>query len=324
MQVNGYTQDLILELLKNADAYYETGVLAHEERESRSILGTLYQNAAQEDIISIEDASTKIGISAIDHSPLVQHSLQRDELFLQTKNIDNVVDILATSIIDRETFGNGRDLTETIASQIDSPFVGVSDEIFASQAAISEIFGFHQQLKGIEGHKIVLSWGFGSRFISPNLAHSLLLFLPLLGADVQVSAPSDFSLLNRVKREAENIASESGSTISFTDQFDSPSQDTAAVFAMNWSRLDDYLKPERNNEFAQKYRDWYFTQESLPAKCAFFSPLPIQTGLIADKKLLSQSSSIHEGWLKRRVATLACTFNKLLEQKNTTAPQKLL
>ncbi|MCK5152678.1 MAG: hypothetical protein KAQ65_12580, partial [Candidatus Thorarchaeota archaeon] len=161
MQVNGYTRELVLELIKSAHTYYETGVFSHQETVTRSVIGTLYQNALDDDILSVNAASARLGITAIDHSSLIRHSLRRDELLTQSKIIANAVDLLVTSIIDRETFGNGRDTTKYIASSVSSPVLGLSDDMFSSQAAISEILGLHQQLGGIEGRKIVLSWGFG-------------------------------------------------------------------------------------------------------------------------------------------------------------------
>ncbi|MHA2424890.1 MAG: hypothetical protein ACXAEF_08890, partial [Candidatus Thorarchaeota archaeon] len=209
MQVNGYTRESILEILQNADSSYDTETIPQK----RGIIGTLYQNASEEDKLAVVTAASRIGFDTIDQSTLIQHALRRNEFLSQVRIAANAVDLTLTSIIDRETFGKGRETTDSIAANIESPMIGLSNEMFASQAAISEILGIKQMLEKIDGRKIVLSWGFGSRFDYPNIAHSLLLFLPLLGVDIHVSAPSDFGLLNRVKRKAEKIASESGSTL---------------------------------------------------------------------------------------------------------------
>jgi hypothetical protein len=61
---------------------------------------------------------------------------------------------------------------------------------------------------------------------------------------------------------------------------------------MNWCRLDDFNRPERNAEHASKYRNWHFTKDVLPQKTLFITDPPVQTELLATRAVIDSVNNI--------------------------------
>ncbi|MFW9955954.1 MAG: hypothetical protein ACFFD3_15510, partial [Candidatus Thorarchaeota archaeon] len=220
IQVNGYTQDLIQRILDDAVSIQRSWhVGKRTDGGTMNIIGSIYRNASREDLTIAEMAGARLGMHCIDFTNYFQQSLRSLEFMDQVRMIDVCIDIMLTSIVDRESFGNGRDLTKLIANESKSLFLSLGDDIHASQSALSEILGLQQAIGDLNGKNVVVSWGFGDQFLLPNTAHSLLVMLPLVGADVTVLFPKDFDLLNRVKKQGEKTADACGTNIEYDDVF---------------------------------------------------------------------------------------------------------
>lgn len=322
LNVNGYTREIIQQIF--ALANNPASIQETSRGNIGKILGTIFRAPAEIDVITVKSACARLGTQTIDFSLLAYSALTKEEFLTQCKSIDSAADMLITSIIDYETFGNGHTLTKEVMSSIKSPLLSMADDIYASQAALSEIFGLQQKIGDLKGKKIHISWGFGTRFDLPNIAHSMTLLLPFLGADISVAFPNDFELLKRVVRDARKISNQTDCTVEIFNEFDSIPSNTDAVFAYNWSRLDDFLKPDRNSEYALDYRDWYFVDEMIPKDCAFLSLTPVQTDLIADYSTVKRSSDFLEGSLSRRIDTLKATIELLSSWTYSEKPPMLL
>jgi ornithine carbamoyltransferase len=201
------------------------------------------------------------------------------------------VDMLLTSFVDINTFGAGRRVVEQLGTVSRIPHVNLSDDIYAPQSALAVIAAIWKRLDGIRGKTIAVSWGFGSNHVLPSTAHSLCLMGASLGANIRVVSPSDFPLLNRVLRETQDRVRTTDGTIEELHDFDS-FDDVDAVYAMNWCRLDDFNRPERNSEYASKYRNWHFTKDLLPQRSLFVTSPPVQTELLASRTLVDSENNL--------------------------------
>ncbi|MFX1264605.1 MAG: hypothetical protein ACFFH0_04460 [Promethearchaeota archaeon] len=221
------------------------------------------------------------------------------------------VDILVTGFIDRETLGAGRAITEEFARISEVPMISLADEVFAPQPALSVAASFWEHLGGLKGKRIAVCWGFGSKFVLPNTAHSLLLILASLGADVVLASPPDFSLLKRVTRDASERATQSGAIFEESAELEETVQTVDAVFAANWCRLDNYSHPERNADHASRFRDWYFKDEALPSNCAFLTEPSVQKDLLLDARLWKSDRNLTRGWILKRSQALIASIQQV-------------
>lgn len=305
---NRYTSTVIDSIIRTGSSLLDSWEIDARGLQIPRMVGGLFVNPTRQDVIAIQSALGRMKIPYVDLSQFLDGSLSRVEFDHQFRLAEDDVDMVITSFHDSECFGNGRRILERVSGDAARPIVNYADDVYSPQGALAEILGIHGALGSIREKKIAVSWVFGNRFVSPNIAHSLLRMLPLLQADVKVVAPPQFPLLNRVRHEADALASQRGTSIEYATEFEGAFKDVDAVFALNWTSLENFQRPTRNVEDAAGCRDWYFEEDSIPEQIpALFVP-PAQVELSASEGILSRNLRYNHTWLSRRVAVLMGTI----------------
>ncbi len=312
-----YSTEIINSIIRKASSLLESWQVDTRNYEIPKVIGTLLLNADRADILTVKIALARLGISYVDLSGMIEGSLSRMELSNQICLSENAVDMLITSFHDLENFGNGRSITEEAAKEASRSMISYSDDIYSFQGALGEILGLQGALNSLREKRIAISWIFGSQFSSPNTPHSLLMMLPCFGADLKVVAPPPFSLLNRTRHEADQIATEKGTNIEYISDFNEVSQEVDAILALNWGSLENFQRPERNSVDAVEFRDWYLTQEDIPKDLPVLFVPPVQLDLSTSTEVLSTNLRYNDNWLSRRVAVLMATILYLAEDPKT-------
>ncbi|MFW9919945.1 MAG: hypothetical protein ACFFED_10115 [Candidatus Thorarchaeota archaeon] len=315
--MNHYTFEVVNSILRTASSVVDTWQLDTKNLEMPRVIGTLFRNAIHDDILTIKAALARMGIPRIDLSSFLDGVYSRTELDHQILIAEDTVDMVLTSFHDIESFGNGRRLVEDHANDPARSFLNYSDDVYSSQGALGEILGLQRAMPSLRGKRIAISWVFGTRFTSPNIPHSLLMMLPLLGANINVVSPSSFSLLNRVRREADALATEKGTIIEHTTEFANAFDDIDGVLALNWGSLDNFQRPDRNTETAAEYREWFLTKDLVQKGVPIFFAPSTQEGLSLDDSIITSNLRYYHRWLSRRVAVLMATIHYLIKNANT-------
>ncbi len=276
------------------------------------VLGMMFHNAASSEVQVCKLTGARLGVPVVDLSWRNVESKESSMLFDEIRMASDAVDLLLTvfsTFAGRETFGDGRKLTEKFPTFSDVPLISLHDDIYNWQTALSHVLGFQNRIGDLSGKQIVVSWGFGSNFTNPAIAHALMVTSALAGADVRVVAPPDFPTLGRVRKEAAKSAVAVEATSDFVNAF----KDADAVYVLNWFRLNDFNHPDRNAQHASKYKDWYLTQDLLPDSCVLSTDPTIQSDITVSSELLQGSRCINPMWLSRRVQILAATIDHVLQ-----------
>ncbi len=276
------------------------------------VLGTMFHNAASREVQVCELTGARLGVPVVDLSWRNVQSKETSVLLDELRMASDAVDLLLTAFSSSETFSEGRKLTEKFPTFSDVPLINLHDDIYNWQTALSHVLGFQNRIGDLSGKQVVVSWGFGSNFTNPAIAHALMVTSALAGADVRVAAPPDFPTLGRVRKEALQSAVAVEETSDFTNAF----KDADAVYVLNWFRLNDFNHPERNTKQASKYKDWYLTQDLLPDSCVLSTDPSIQSDITVSSELLQDSRCINPSWLSRRVQILAATIDYVLGESS--------
>ena len=305
----------VTEILRIAADIDSQGFTQFEkEAEQQIVLGKMLYGATSHDHKICNLVAAHLGMQAVDLSwvdvGLKDSATLLDELRMNSE----VVDLLITAFSSHETFGDGRRLTTKFPQSSDVPVISLHDDFYDWQSSLSQIFGFQKQLGDLRGKQIVVNWAFGSSFLSPAIAHSFVIASALLGANIRVVAPPEFSLLNRARKKAKEITEEAGSKFEETSVFADAFGDADAVFTLNWFRLDDFNHPERNSKFVDKYKDWYMAPEILSRSCFFSTEPPLQIGVTLSPELAQDPRNLSGSWLARRVHVLAATIAHVLRE----------
>ncbi len=265
------------------------------------VIGSLFHNVPSLNSRSLEVAAARIGCSSVRLGwDNVQH-MATESIRRESDMFSKALDVIVTAFLDRDTFADGRRVVEQIGNTSSIPLVNLVDDVYAPQSSLAIIAALWERLGGFKGKKIAVSWGFGSKHVLPSTAHSLCLMGATLGADILVVAPQEFPLLSRVLRETKERIKTADSQFEERHNFES-FEGIDAVYAMNWCRLDDFNRLERNTEYASKYRNWHFTDEVLPSESLFITDLPIQAELLAARSVIDSENNITPdmfAWLVR-------------------------
>jgi len=278
------------------------------------LAGTVLHNASALEKYVIEITLARLDAQTIDIDFRENPTFTETESLSHLKMVSSALDLVLASYSDSETFGNGHRFLKQFPDSLSSPLLILNDDLYAPQPALSELLGFRERLGDLSGKRITISWGFGTKFVLPNTAHSLLLQGVKLGANMTVVSPSEFGLLNRVTKDATSIADSTNGSIHLTDDFASCQKGSDAIFVLNWCRFDDFRRPERNAEYAAKFRDWFFTEDELDSDILFSTQPPVETELIASQALIDSERNLTQNWLNRRIAVLAASLSYLLDQ----------
>ncbi|MFW9844327.1 MAG: hypothetical protein ACFFEV_07115 [Candidatus Thorarchaeota archaeon] len=272
------------------------------------ILGTMFHNADSREAQICSLTGARLGVPVVDLSWRDVGSKDTETLFRELQMNSSTVDLLLTAFRSSETFGEGRKITSEFPTASKSPVVSLHDDIYNWQTALSHVMGFQERLGNLRGKSVVVSWGFGSNFSNPAVAHGVITTSALAGANVRVVAPPDFPTLGRVRKDA----AQSAGIVEETSDFKEGFEDADAVYVLNWFRLDDFNHPERNVNYVSQYTDWYLSEDLLPESCVLSTDPTIQPGLTISPELLRSSRCINPSWQSRRVQILASTIHYAL------------
>ncbi|MGY5854569.1 MAG: hypothetical protein RTU92_13455 [Candidatus Thorarchaeota archaeon] len=225
-----------------------------------------------------------------------------DEILSRIEMVTSPLDMLLTSVIDYHTFGAGRELTKKMAKQSNSPLVNIRDDIYGNLPGLSALLAIKRRLGSLQGKRIAVSWTFGSQFVLPSTAHTLVLSAAMVGADVKIVAPDKFPLMRRVVREAGEY-----SNVETVDVFEGAYQGVDAIVPINWCRIDDFMHPERNREHALEYRDWFLAESNIDDSTVVVTEPPIQYDLSMSREIAVSNRNLTRDWYNLRISTLAAT-----------------
>jgi ornithine carbamoyltransferase len=288
-----------------------------KEMERPLVMGKMFYGASPRDGSLCDLTAARLGMHPIDLSWTDVNFSDTDTLLNDVRMSSRVVDLLITAFSSHEAFGDGRRLTTKFPDVSTVPVISLRDDFYSWQTALAHLLGFQKQLGDLRGKQVVINWAFGSSFSSPAAAHGLMVSSVLLGADVRVVAPPEFSLLNRVRKKAAETASKAGSTFEESSSFAGAFEDADAVFSLNWFRLNEFNHPERNSQYASRYKDWYVTPEIIPEQCILSTEPPVQTDVTISSGLVQRQQNTMDSWLTWRIHALAATIMYVLrESKN--------
>jgi len=297
------------QLIQETLSYEElVSQMAVDRRQASKLVGSLLQGVPTVESRVLQLACGRLGYNNVELGWDDAKTKSDEDLINDFSMFSSAVDLIVAGFVDRETLGAGHAIIKRVAEISEVPMISLADEVFAPQSAIGVAASFWERLGALKGKRIAVCWGFGSSFVMPNTAHSLLLICTSLGADVLLASPPDFGLLRRVVRDAAGRAKQSGSRFEESADLQEFLRTVDAVFATNWCRLDDFNHPERNAEHASQFREWHFTKENLPSDCLFMSEPPIQSDLLLDVSLQRSDRNLTNSWVLKRMQALTASM----------------
>ena len=155
--------------------------------------------------------------------------------------------------------GEGNSYMRAVAASAEAPVINLQCDIdhptqqLADLMTIEEVFG----TRDLSGMKICVSWAFAPSYAKPmSVPQGLALLLPRFGADVTIARPPEFRLMPDVMKQAHDLASEGGGTITEVDDMEAGFDGAQVVYPKSWGA--EHLFGDESAALAlnEKYRDW--------------------------------------------------------------------
>ncbi|MCI3207629.1 ornithine carbamoyltransferase [Pandoraea capi] len=130
--------------------------------------------------------------------------------------------------------------------------------------ALADAMTLREQLGGLTGRRLCISWAYSGSWHKPvAVPQSLLLAAVKTGMDVTLAHPTSFALDPQVMMAAEQFAAQTGARIRVTHDLRDGVADAHAVYAKSWCSLDHL--PKRHGDAVdeaamcdafERHRDW--------------------------------------------------------------------
>ena len=323
MRLLDLDRTVIESILQRSVEYASESTVAAAGLRNVGPVASLFQGSSYWEEQMTEMASTRLGKPVARLRWPDQVVLSDEERLEFLSEIGASLQLLLTTSVDPDTFGAGRAFLEKAIERTGAGFVDLRDDIYAHLASLAHLSVLHQALGALRGKRVVLGWGFGSRFELPSTVHSLLTTAPILGLNVRLVCPLEFAPLRRVVKQAHTLAARNSTELVELRNLDEGLSGADAVILLNWCCLDHFNDYERNREIALSYKDWFLSAERLPPDCYFVTQPPAETDLIATDGCLRSTMNLTPKWFGTGVAVL-CALMEELAKGEVSVPRMFL
>jgi ornithine carbamoyltransferase len=191
---------------------------------SHHTLGLLFSKSSTRTRVSFMAAMYQLGGQVVDLDPSSTQIGRGEPLIDTVRVLDRYLDILAV-----RTFAQ-QDL-EVIANHAKMPVINALTDLEHPCQVLADLQTIQENFGGFQGLKLAYC-GDGN-----NMAHSLLLGGALIGMDVAIAAPVDFSPSSVVVQQAQRLAAASGAKLTITKDPQAAVAGANVVYTDVWASM---------------------------------------------------------------------------------------
>lgn len=165
------------------------------------------------------------------------------------ESVEDTAKVLGRMFDGIEFRGFAHDTVEQLAKFSGVPvWNGLTDKFHPTQI-LADFMTLEEQVGPLQGLKLVFV-GDGRN----NMANSLLLGSAQMGLDFRILSPAELRPEQEIMDKANQLASESGGSITITDNFDEALQDVQAVYTDVWISMGEEAKTAERIELLKNYQ----------------------------------------------------------------------
>ncbi|HHP7238915.1 N-acetylornithine carbamoyltransferase [Longibacter sp.] len=145
------------------------------------------------------------------------------------------------------------------------------------------------------GKRFVLTWTHHPRALPMAVPNSALLAAARSGMHVTVARPASHALEADVMKEAGEIASAHGGSVSTSTDMDAAIDGSDIVYAKAWGGPMRYTAPEREKAIRGSLTDWRVTRQQMSTtrNGRFMHCLPVRRNVVVDDAVLDGPQAMH-------------------------------
>jgi N-acetylornithine carbamoyltransferase len=176
------------------------------------------------------------------------------------------------------------------------PVVSLESAFWHPCQELADAATIRERLGGeTHGKKLVLSWSYHPRALPMAVPNSAVMMAARLGMDVTVARPEGYELDASVMEMARDTASESGGSLTETDDQVEAFEGADVVYAKGWAGGAVYTSADAEAKRRGELKAWRITRDvmSLTRNAAFMHCLPVRRNVVVDDAVLDSANAIH-------------------------------
>jgi N-acetylornithine carbamoyltransferase len=152
-----------------------------------------------------------------------------------------------------------------IARWADIPLINLQCDVDHPTQTIADLMTLREHRgEDLRGLKVAMSWAYAPSYARPlSVPQGVITLFPRFGMDVVLAHPPGFDLMPEVLEKANEVAAESGATISFADSMEEAFEDADVVYPKSWGRLDAFADGSKALAESGAYADWICDERKL-------------------------------------------------------------
>ncbi|MDM8355430.1 ornithine carbamoyltransferase [Pandoraea communis] len=237
----------------------------------------LFYNASLRTRSSFQTGLSRMGGHAIvldPHHGIYTPALPEAEIPYSTERVADVARVLSSygdAIAIRMygapagwVYGAAHRHLEAFSQWSRAPIINMECDRFHPCQALADVMTMREQLGGLAGRRLCISWAYSGSWHKPvAVPQSLLLAAVKAGMDVTLAHPVSFGLDPQVMQAATQFAEQTGASIRVTHDLRDGVTDAHAVYAKSWCSLahlplrhGDAVDETAMRESFERHRDW--------------------------------------------------------------------
>ncbi|EON14457.1 ornithine carbamoyltransferase [Pandoraea sp. SD6-2] len=237
----------------------------------------LFYNASLRTRSSFQTGLSRMGGHAIvldPHHGIYTPALPEAEIPYSTERVADVARVLSSygdAIAIRMygapagwVYGAAHRHLEAFSQWSRAPIINMECDRFHPCQALADVMTMREQLGGLAGRRLCISWAYSGSWHKPvAVPQSLLLAAVKAGMDVTLAHPASFGLDPQVMQAATQFAEQTGASIRVTHDLRDGVSDAHAVYAKSWCSLahlplrhGDAVDETAMRESFERHRDW--------------------------------------------------------------------
>ena len=201
----------------------------------RKILAIMFEKPSLRTRVSFEVAMRQLGGHTIYLSPAEVGLGERESVPDVARVLSRYVNVMAVRTFSHQTL-------EVLASYSGIPVINALSDVEHPCQALADLFTVYEKKGELNGLTLAFI-GDGN-----NVAHSLMLAASLVGMNFRIASPADYRVQERILRQAQGYAVDSGAEIFCTEEPRSAVDGADVVYTDVWTSMGQETEDERRRQ----------------------------------------------------------------------------
>jgi len=208
---------------------------------SGKTLAIMFEKPSLRTRVSFEVAMRQLGGQTIYLSPAEVGLGKRESVPDVARVLSRYVDAIAARTFSHQTL-------EILANYSTVPVINALSDLEHPCQALGDLLTIYEKKEELKGLTLAFV-GDGN-----NVAHSLMLVASLIGIDFRIASPAGYTVQDRILRQAQNYAMESGAKIFCTDEPRLAVSGADVVYTDVWTSMGQEAEAERRRQVFAGYQ----------------------------------------------------------------------